>query len=232
MGALVDGRLLTREVRLNQCLDATKLENRIYQSAGLSLATKLGGYFTKRKSEGVSVFPNASFHAVSNTELVYSLSIVPTSEENSLIRYDVFSSRVQDNANASDISEALKEFLNEGIEILEREYQCHVSRPEYVLSTAGLSTSGLTCSSQPIPELAPEAGGIPILTINAPAELTFKSRNPEASPREAQNTHQTRKDTRNGSVPSHETAEKEPEIRTSRQTSVFMPFRHNYKDRG
>lgn len=138
----VDGGFLTCKVRLNQCLDATKLESRIYQSAGLPLATKLGGYIMKRKSEGVSVFPNVSFHAVSNTELVYSLSVVPVSEEKSLIRYDVFSSRGQNNANAGEISETLKDFLNEGIGILEREYQCHVSRSEYVLSTVRPSTSG------------------------------------------------------------------------------------------
>lgn len=172
----MDAGFLTSEVRLNQCLDAMKLENRIYQSAGLPLATKLGGYITKRKSEGVSLFPNASFHAISNTELVYSLSVVPASEEKSLIRYDVFSSRGQNNANAGDISETLKDFLNEGIEILEREYQCHVSRSEYVLSTIELpsspSSDRLTCYSQPTPDLAPEAGGTPALPTNPPTELT------------------------------------------------------------
>lgn len=137
----MDCGFLTREVRLNQHLDATKLENSIYQSAGLPLATKLSRFFKKQKSEAVSLFPNVSFHAVGNTDLLYSLGLVPVSEQKTLIRYDVFSGQGENGVNASDISAKLKDFLNEGIGTLEREYQCRVGRSEYVHGTWGSSYS-------------------------------------------------------------------------------------------
>lgn len=124
-------------MRLNQYLNAAKLETRISQP----LTTILGRFLKNGKSEDASVFPNSSFHGIRDTALVYSLSIVPVSEEKTSIRYDLFSSQGENNSNAGDVSTNLKNLLNEAIGILEREYQNRVNGSGYVSSTSTISPS-------------------------------------------------------------------------------------------
>jgi hypothetical protein len=112
---------------LGRFLDNTGLEASM---ANGSLAAKLARYFKGRPAEDVAVFPNASFHTIRDTDLLYSLSFLPVSEQRTLVRYDLLSRGA--NGRNARLSENLKEFLNRAIRGLEEEYQSHVNGAEYV----------------------------------------------------------------------------------------------------
>lgn len=124
------GRLvLTPEGMLVRFLDNMELESSMAALANGSLAAKVIRYFKRQEADDVAVYPNASFHTIRDTELLYSLSFLPSSEQKTLIRYDLFSR----GGNTVDprISENLKGLLNGSIRGLEREYQFHVSKTGY-----------------------------------------------------------------------------------------------------
>ena len=114
---------------LGRFLDNMGLEDSMATLADGSLAAKVIRYFKRREADDVAIYPSASFHAIRDTELFYSLSFLPASEQKTLIRYDLFS-RGGNTVNPR-VSEDLKEFLKEGIRGLEAEYQSHVDKTEY-----------------------------------------------------------------------------------------------------
>lgn len=121
--------VLTSEGMLGRLLDNAGLGDSMAGFDGF-LAAKLARYFKGQEAEDVAVFPNASFHTIRNTDLLYSLSFLPASAQKTLVRYDLLSRSA--NCQNACMSENLKEFLNEAIRGLEREYQCHVNGAEYV----------------------------------------------------------------------------------------------------
>lgn len=116
---------LTIEGMLGRVLDQTGLEERMSRLGNGSLTAKLARYFRGHQAEDAAVFPNASFHTIADTNMFYSLSFLPVSEQKTLIRYDLFCTG---GSHSPGMSETLKVFLNEGIRSLEQEYQTYINR--------------------------------------------------------------------------------------------------------
>lgn len=116
-------------MKLKQYIDTAELDARLSRSSNVNLTTKVGRYIRNRDSEDIALFPNVSFHTATSTGWLYSLTVLPISEQRASIRYDLFRSQAEEKSDATLASEHLKATLGDGIQALEKEYPSQLNRP-------------------------------------------------------------------------------------------------------
>lgn len=95
-----------------------------------SLTTKLIRTITQKNTQAdFSLFPSSFLYSFENSDLWLSLTLLPSSETTTQVRYDLFDSSSKANTIGDDVANAVKDVIKDLVQTIETEYQSMRDQP-------------------------------------------------------------------------------------------------------
>lgn len=95
-----------------------------------SLTTKLIRTITQKNTQAdCSIFPSSFFYSFENSDLWLSLTLLPSSETTTQVRYDLFDSSPKANTIGNNVANVVEGVIKDLVQAIETEYQSMHDRP-------------------------------------------------------------------------------------------------------
>lgn len=130
-----------------------------------SLTTKLIRVITQKNTQAdCSIFPSSFFYSFENSDLWLSLTLLPSSETTTQVRYDLFDSSPKANTIGNGVANAVEGVIKDLVQAIETEYQSMHDRPV----ESSLTTRRILQAIQEHSKLEKMRGGLILPAMHQP----------------------------------------------------------------